>query len=281
MSIAFVNGDYLPLSEARVSVMDRGFLFADSVYEVIPVYAGVCFRLDDHLRRLARSLAGLRIANPHDLADWQALVAKLIEHNGGGDLSVYIQVSRGAPARREHRLPKNIAPTVVAFCQTRAPVDDAVLCDGIAAVTATDTRWRDCWIKSTSLLANVVSADAARAAGASEALLVRDGAVLEGTSSNVFAVIDGTLVTPGLCNSILPGITRAVVLDLAARHGVDHAEIDRLTPRALATASEIWITSSTREVFAVTRLNNTPVGNGRPGPLWTRMRAALQAMTHD
>jgi len=279
--IAFVNGDYLPLGEARVSVLDRGFLFADSVYEVIPVYAGHCFRLTDHLTRLARSLAGLRIVNPHDTQAWRDLVATLVEHNGGGDLSVYIQVSRGAPARRDHRLPEDLAPTVVAFCQSRAPVDEALLRGGIAAITTADTRWRDCWIKSTSLLANIMAADQARTAGAAEALLIRDGCVMEGTSSNVFAVVDGRLVTPALCESILPGITRAAVLGLAARDSVNHAEIHALTPDALTAASEIWITSSTREIFPVTRLDDAPVGDGLPGPLWTQMRSALQAMTHD
>ncbi|GAB3678923.1 aminotransferase class IV [Salinisphaera aquimarina] len=281
MAIAYVNGDFLPLDEARISVLDRGFLFSDSVYEVIPVYAGHCFRLAEHLQRLDDSLAGLRISNPHALSAWTELVAALIDANDGGDLSVYIQVTRGAPPRRDHRLPSDVAPTVVAFCQSRGEPDAAVMRDGIGAITHVDTRWHYCSIKSTSLLANVMAADAARAEGATEALLVRDGAVLEGTSSNVFAVIDDRLITPALRETILPGITRAAVLEIATREGIGHQEIDTLTPAALAGASEIWITSSTREVFAVTRLDGKPVGAGRPGPLWTRMRSCLQAMAHE
>ena len=281
MNTAYVNGEFLPLDEARVSVLDRGFLFADSVYEVVPFYAGRGFRLDAHLDRLARSLELLRIADPYDRGRWHDIITTLIEANGGGDLSLYIQVTRGAPARRDHRIPDDVEPTVVAFCQSRMPVDASVLENGIAAVTHEDTRWRYCTIKSTSLLANVLAADEARAQGASEALLVRDGCVQEGTSSNMFAVVDDRLVTPALRDTILPGITRAVVLELAAREHIEHAEVETLSPAELKRASEIWITSSVREIFPVTRLDGQPVGTGEPGPLWTRMRAALQAMTHD
>ncbi|MES1925817.1 aminotransferase class IV [Salinisphaera sp. T31B1] len=281
MNTAYVNGEYVALDQARVSILDRGFLFADSVYEVVPVYAGRGFGLRAHLERLDRSLAALRIRNPHDIQSWAALLESLIERNGGGDVSVYVQVTRGAAARRDHRLPTDIEPTVVAFCQSRTAPEAAVIEQGIAAITLADTRWRYCSVKSTALLANVMAADEARAAGATEAILVRDGAVMEGTSSNVFAVVEGRLLTPALRETILAGITRAIVLEIAARDGVDHAEVQTLSPDALAAASEIWITSSTREIFAVTQLDGAPVGTGRPGPLWTRMRVALQAMTHD
>jgi len=285
MSTAYVNGSTMPLSEARISVLDRGFLFADSVYEVIPVYAGRCFRLTDHLHRLDNSLTGLRIGNPHSIAQWSSLIGELITRNtdekNTGDLSVYVQVTRGASPRRDHRLPEAIKPTVVAFCQSRAPVDATILNSGIRAITRPDTRWQHCSIKSTSLVANILAADEARAAGATEAILVRHGGVMEGTSSNVFAVIDGQLLTPALRDSILPGITRAAILAIAARDGIDHAEIETLTPDALRAASEVWITSSTREIFAVTRLDDAPIGDGQPGPLWTRMHSALQAMTYE
>lgn len=281
MSTAYVNGEFVALEDARISVLDRGFLFADSVYEVIPVYAGHCFALDAHIARLARSLDLLAITNPHDPTGWLALIEQLVDANGSGDLAVYLQVSRGAPARRDHRIPRDIEPTVVAFCQTRSAPDPAMLSDGIAAITQTDTRWAYCTIKSTSLLANVLAADAARADDADEAIMVRNGEVLEGTSSNVFAVLDDRLVTPALRDSILPGITRRVILDLAARHHVNHAEVDNLPVAALRSASEVWITSSTREIFPVTRLDGEPVGDRRPGPVWTRMRAYLQAMTYE
>jgi len=281
MSTAYVNGQFVALEDARISVLDRGFLFADSVYEVIPVYAGRSFALEAHIARLARSLERLGIANPHDASGWRALIEQLIEANGRGDMAVYVQVSRGASARRDHRIPQDIEPTVVAFCQTRSAPDPATVRDGIAAVTQADTRWAYCTIKSTSLLANVLAADAARAAGAAEAIMLRDGEVLEGTSSNVFAVIDDRLVTPALRDAILPGITRGLILDLAARAGIEHAEIDGLPVAALRGASEVWITSSTREIFPVTRLDAAVVGTGTPGPVWTRMRACLQAMTHE
>lgn len=281
MSTAFVNGDFVALDEARVSVLDRGLLFSDSVYEVIPFYAGRGFQLEAHLQRLERSLELLRITNPYDRPRWRALIGELVEANDGGDLSLYLQVTRGAPPQRDHRIPEGIEPTVIGFCQPRKAIDPQVLEGGIAAITREDTRWDYCTIKSTSLLANVLAADAARAEGANEALLVRDGAVLEGTSSNVFAVVDGQLVTPALRDTILPGITRAFVLELAAREAIAHAEIETLTPDALRGASEVWITSSVREIFPVTRLDGVPVGDGKPGPLWTRMRERLQAVTHE
>jgi D-alanine transaminase len=281
MSTAFLNGEFLALEDAKVSVLDRGFLFSDSVYEVIPYYDGRGFALDAHLERLARSLDMLRIPAPYDLDAWRGILAELVEANGGGDLAVYLQVTRGVPERRDHRIPDDLTPTVVAFCQARPPHDPAAIENGVVAVTHDDIRWHYCTIKSTSLLANVLAADAARGQGASEAILVRDGAVLEGTSSNVFAVIDGRIVTPALRDTILPGITRRVLLDLAARDGIDHAEVDTLTVDALRDASEVWITSSIREIFPVTQLDRAPVGDGRPGPVWTQMRDRLQAMTDD
>ncbi len=278
--IAYVNGDYVALDQARVSVLDRGFLFADSVYEVIPVYDGRCYRLADHIARLQRSLAGIRLAHAHTPGHWTTLIETLVSRNGGGELSVYLQVTRGVAPWRDHRLPDHPEPTVVGFCQPRAAVSDGVLRRGIKAVTLADTRWQYCTIKSTALLANVLAADDARAAGATEALLTREGCVQEGTSSNVFGVINGELVTPALRDSILPGITRAARLELARPHDVPHAEVDDLTVAQIGAASEIWISSSTREIYPVTQLDDAPVGDGRPGPLWTQMRAWLQADSH-
>lgn len=278
-AIAYVNGEYVALDEARVSVLDRGFLFADSVYEMIPVYAGRCYRLAEHVARLQRSLAGIRLSHARAAGDWTALIETLVSRNGGGDMSVYLQVTRGAAARRDHRLPDAPEPGVVAFCQSRADVGRDVLERGISAITMPDTRWQYCSIKSTALLANVLAADDARAAGAAEALLMRDDCILEGTSSNVFAVIGDELLTPALRDTILAGITRATVLGLARTHGVPHAEVAELGAAQTAGASEIWITSSTREIYPVTRLNGALVGDGRPGPLWARMRNWLQADT--
>ena len=281
MSTALINNEFTALEDARVSVLDRGLLFSDSVYEVIPVYAGRTFRLDDHLARLHNSLDSIRLPNPYTLEHWRRRVRELIDANDGGDVVVYIQVTRGAPARRDHRLPTDPVPTVIAFCQSRAAPDPAVLEHGVAAITHADTRWHHCRIKSTSLLANVMAMDAARAAGAAEAILVRDGAVQEATSANVFAVINGRLVTPALRDTILPGITRAVVLEIAADQDVDIAEVESLSVAELTAAEEIWLSSSSRDIHAVTTLDGAPVGDGKPGALWTQMRDWLQAMPHD
>src|SRR5699024_833359 len=211
--------------------------------------------------------------------DWSELIEALVARNGGGDIAVYLQVTRGAEARREHALPAQPTPGIVAFCQSRAPVAPTVLEQGLAAVTMPDSRWRYCAIKSTALLANVLAADEARKAGAAEALLVRDGNIIEGTSSNVFAVLDGCLTTPAECDAMLSGITRAAILELAARHDIAHAQTTALSTAALAQAQEIWISSSTREIYPITQLDGAPVADGRPGPHWARMFALLQADT--
>lgn len=274
--IAYLNGEFLPLQQARVPVLDRGFLFADSVYEVIPVYAGQPFLLSAHLQRLAHSLTGIRLANPHSPSAWERLIGELIQRNGGGDIAVYLQVTRGAQPRREHPLPANPEPTIVAFCQARTPPDPRLLTHGIAAITRTDDRWQRCEIKSTALLPNILAADDAARAEAAEAILLRDGAVTEGASSNVFVVHGQRLATPALAPTVLPGITRAAVLRLARDHAIDVVET-MLEHPDLISAEEIWLTSSTREIYPVTRLNGKPVGGGRPGPMWAKVRDLLRS----
>jgi len=278
-SIAYVNGAYVPLSQACVSVLDRGFLFADSVYEVIPLYDGQCYRLQAHIRRLQRSLQLIRLSVERTTADWAELVEELVRRNGGGDLSVYLQVTRGVAPRREHAFPAQPEPGIVAFCQPRKPVDVNRLQQGIRAILHSDSRWQYGTIKSTALLPNVLLANAAHAAGADEALLVRDGCVLEGSSSNVFAVLDGGIVTPALRDEILPGITRGAMLELAAANNLPCTETDHLTVEQTKQAEEIWITSSTREIFPVTRIDGQAVGNGQPGTMWRTMFDLLQADT--
>lgn len=280
MNTAYVDGEYLPLDEARVPVTDRGLLFGDGVYEVVPVYAGRPYLLEAHLARLERSLAGIRLMNPHSRDEWRNLLTGLIERGGGGDLMLYLQVTRGAYPRRDHRLPEKPRPTVIAFCQTRPEPDPETLARGVAAITRPDSRWARGEIKSTALLANILVADEAHVAGANEAILIRDGRVTEGASSNVFAVWDGRLATPPLSPAILAGITRESVLRLARTHDIPCAETE-ITATDLVAADEIWLTSSTREIYPVTRLDGEPVGEGRPGPLWTRLRLLLQAETHE
>lgn len=279
MQTAYLNGEYLPLAQANVSVLDRGLLFSDAVYEVIPVYAGHAFLLDEHLQRLGNSLAGIRMRNPHTAVEWRTLLEKLIAENGGGDMSVYLQITRGAAEKRDHRLPQQYTPTVIAFCQNARPSDPAIFSQGVAAITQQDTRWARCEIKSTSLLANILAYDDACAAGAGEAILLRDGQVMEGASSNIFIVVNGALQTPALRPEILPGVTRALLLKLANEGGIDSTE-GVITEKMLVAADEIWLSSSTREIFPVTRLNSQPVGNGKPGPVWARIRTLMQQVSH-
>jgi D-alanine transaminase len=265
--IAYVDGRFVPVGEARVSVLDRGFLFADGVYEVIPVYGGRPFRLGEHLARLARSLSELKIANPHDDKGWIALVTKLVAENGGGDRSVYLQVTRGAPEKRAHAFPENTKPTVVGLCNPLVTPDAAALRDGVGAITRPDIRWGRCDIKSIALLANILASQAAKEQACNETILHRDGRVTEGASSNVYAVRGGAVVTPPKSPEILAGVTRDALLGLLRLAGT------RVEERALALdelkgADEIWISSSTREVLPVTMLDGKPVGAGKPGPAW-------------
>ena len=276
MDTAYVNGQHLPLAQASLPVLDRGLLFADAVYEVIPVYAGKAFLLDEHLARLEHSLDGIRMRNPHSRQQWQTLLTELIKANGSGDMSLYLQVTRGTAPRRDHRIPEQSTPNIVAFCQCRTPPGPEVFIDGVSAITAEDTRWARCEYKSTSLLANVLAGDDARVAGANEAILVRAGRIMEGASSNVFAVVNGQIKTPRLCPAILPGITRALLLKLAQEAQVEIIETD-LSEQEFVAAEEIWLTSSIREIFPVTQLNAHPVGNGKPGPVFAQMRRLIQA----
>ena len=268
-SNVYLNGQYLPLSQARVPVLDRGFLFGDGVYEVIPVYGGRPFRLDEHLRRLDNSLAGIRMVSPLSDAEWAEVFNRLID--GPADQYIYLQVTRGAANKRDHAIPEGIAPTVFAMCSPISPIP----LDGIKAVTLEDVRWRWCQIKAITLLANVLLRQAAVEQGAAEAILVRDGWVTEGAASNIFIVRNDVLITPPKDNDILPGITRDLVLELALQHGFA-VEERRFTLEELKEAEEIWMTSSTREVLAVTELDGAPVGQGAPGPYWQRMQAVYQ-----
>lgn len=269
----YLNGDILPAAEARVSAFDRGFLFADGVYEVIPAYGGRPLRLAQHLRRLDASLGAIRLANPHDDAEWQSVVTRLIAATGGGDVYVYIQITRG-PAPRDHVFPAQASPTVFAYAQPIVPSPERVR-DGIAALLVPDIRWQRCDIKSIALLANVLARDTATQAGCAEALFVRDGFVTEGSSSNLFIVRHGELRTPPNGPALLPGVTRDLVLELARTAGVSVREMP-LPVTDVSSADEIWITSSVREIVAVTTLDAAPIGNGRPGPMYAQLAAAFQ-----
>jgi D-alanine transaminase len=275
-SIAYLNGEFLPLSQARISPLDRGFIFGDGVYEVIPVYGRRVFRLEDHLRRLDHSLDGIRLPNPHGRLQWTQIIRELVRRSPHEDQSLYLQITRGA-AKRDHAFPEDVPQTV--FLMTNAlsvPTQEAVD-RGVAAVTLLDNRWQRCDLKTTALLPNVLLRQLAVDAGAVEAVLLRDGVLTEGAASNIFVVRNGVLLIPPKSHFILPGITYDVVLELAQEHGIPY-EIRNVSEAEVRSAQELWLSSSTREVLAITRLDAQAVGDGKPGPLFRRMYALFQEL---
>jgi D-alanine transaminase len=280
LPLCYLNGELVPLHAARISPLDRGFLFGDGVYEVIPVYDGRVPRLHAHLARLARSLAELRIRNPHDDDAWRQRLETLITRNGGGDLYVYLQISRGAEFGRNHAPPPDLVPTVFAFCAPLPVIAAEQRARGVACITAADTRWLRCDIKSVSLLANVLLRAEAARRGATEAILLRDGWLTEGSASSVHVIIDGEIRTPPNSAHLLPGTTRGLIDGLADAHGI-RRRVMAVSDGELRAAAEIWIAAAARGVAAVTSLDGRPVGNGRPGPLWQQMDALLQAFRRD
>ena len=275
LPVCFLNGAYLPLSEARISPLDRGFLYADAVYEVMPVYAGRPFRFAFHLERLANSLAGISMEDPHTPGEWRGILGSLIERNGGGDQYLYWQVTRGAQLGRSHAPLPHIPRTVFAFCAPWPAAPPELLERGVSCVTATDTRWARCDIKSTALLANVLLRQLSVDAAAAETILLRDGELTEASASAVDVVLGGEVLMPPNSPRILPGTTRGAVQEMAVRSGV-HCRVVPVSEAQLRAADEIWISAATREVQPVTMLDGHPVGTGRPGPLWRRVYEQLQ-----
>ncbi|WP_455385075.1 D-amino acid aminotransferase [Acidihalobacter prosperus] len=272
----YLDGRFVPIGDARVSVLDRGFLFGDGVYEVVPVYGGHLFRLGQHLDRLAASLAAVGIADPYDRAEWEALFVEMARRAGPGDHSVYLQITRGADVRRDHVYPPDLKPTVFAMSSPLSGPPAEQLARGVSVRTLEDIRWDRCDIKAVTLLANVMLRQAAREAGADDAVLLRHGFALEGTASSLFMVHDGVLFTPPKSRHLLPGVTRDLVLELAEANGLAWRE-ESIPETVLRRADEIWLTSSTREVMPVTRLDGEPVGDGMPGAVWKRMHGWFQA----
>jgi len=275
----YLDGTLLPLAEARISPLDRGFLFADGVYEVIPVHRGRLFRLRHHLQRLENSLAAIRLPNPHTLEEWADIAGRVAAAAGGTEMLVYLQVTRGAEFGRNHLFPRDTAPTVFAFVSPYPAPAARVLESGLTAATLQDIRWSRCDIKSVALLANVLLRQEAADRGADEALLVRDGLLLEGSSSTVFLCIGGTLVTPPHDHRILPGTSRDAVLELA--EGWLPSQVCQLEAREIDSCDELWIASAGRGVLPVTAVDGEPVGSGRPGPLWQAMYDRLQRHLDD
>lgn len=277
--IAYLNGEFLPLDAVRVSALDRGFVFGDGVYEIIPVYSRRPFRLDEHLQRLQHSLDGIRLANPHGIEIWRGLVCDLVAREDFADQSLYIQVTRGV-APRDHAFPRGAAPTVFMYAQplvTAKPEQKAV---GVCAITAPDPRWQRCDIKSISLLANVLMRQQAVDAGCAETIMLRDGLLTEGAASNIFVVKDGILRTPPPSPHMLTGITYDVVLELAAAHVIP-CRVAPVPEAVLRAADEIWMTSSTREIMPIVMLDGASVGAGVPGPLAKQMDALYQQFKRE
>ena len=280
LPVCHLNGELLPLREARISPLDRSFLFGDGIYEVIAARRGQPRRIASHLVRLERSLRAIRIRNPHTEPEWRALVGSLIEANGGGNLYVYLQVSRGAEFGRNHAPLPEVEPTVFAFCAPLPALSAETLEHGVACITAEDTRWARCDIKSVSLLANVLLRQQSIDAGAAETILLRDGWLTDASSSTVYVIIDRQLRAPPNSNRLLPGTTRSLVEELADAHDIDRASVP-VSEAQLRSAEEIWLSAATRGVVAVTRLDGQPVGDGRPGALWHRMHALIESYWGD
>ncbi len=272
--VVFLNGKFLPIDEARVPVLDRGFIFGDGVYELVPVYSRVPFRLDEHLARLERSLAAVRIRNPYSRAEWRDIVAQLVAKQPFEDQGIYFQVTRGV-AKRDHAFPKDAAPTVFGMSNPLVCPPQELVERGAAAVSADDFRWQRCDIKSISLIGNCLLRQVSADAGATETILFREGKLTEASASNVFVVRGGVIASPPKSNLILPGITYDVVVELAQAGGLP-LEFRDLSEADVRGADELWVTSSSKEVLAIVTLDGKPVGEGRPGPVFRRMYALYQ-----
>lgn len=276
LPICHLNGALLPLREARISPLDRSFMFGDGVYEVIAFHGGYAARLPANLARLERSLAELHIRNPHSAGEWAQLVGALAAANGGGDLYVYLQVSRGAEFGRNHAPLPQVEPTVFAFCAPLPPTPPEVLERGVACISAADTRWARCDIKSVALLANVLLRQQAIDAGAAETILLREGWLTDASASAVHVVAAGEIRTPPHSHYLLPGTTRGLIEELADANGMPWRSMP-VSEAALRGADEIWLSAATRGVVPVTTLDGLKVGSGRPGPVWQRMRSLVEA----
>jgi D-alanine transaminase len=272
--MVFLNGKFMPIEEARVPVLDRGFIFGDGVYELVPVYSRVPFRMDEHLARLERSLAAVRIANPYTRAEWRDIITQLVAKQPFEDQGVYFQVTRGV-AKRDHAFPKNATPTVFVMSNPLVCPPQELVERGASAVTAIDNRWHNCDIKSISLIGNCLLRQASAEAGAAETILFREGKLTEASASNVFIVKQGVIFTPAKSKLILPGITYDVVVELAQAAGMP-MEFKDVTEAEVRAADEIWVTSSSKEVLAIVTLDGKPVGYGKPGAVFRRMHGLYQ-----
>jgi len=277
----YLNGEFMPIEEAKISVLDRGFIFGDGVYEVIPVYSRKAFRLAEHLRRLQHSMDGIKLANPHSQGEWEALIKQFIALNEGQDQYLYLHITRGV-AKRDHAFPKPPVNPTVFMMSNPLPVPTATLLQsGVGAVTAQDIRWLRCDIKAIALLPNVLLRQMAVDAGCAETILIRDNSFMtEGSASNIFVVKEGKLLAPPKDNLMLPGITYDVILEIATANDIPH-EVRRIDVAEVHNADELLLTSSTKEVLAITQLDGKPVGTGKPGAMFAKLHQYYQKFKCD
>ena len=282
----YLNGKFLPLEEAFIPVLDRGFIFGDGVYEVIPVYSRRAFRLHEHLQRLQTSLDGIRLDNPHTINEWVELIQTLIMHNPAEDQYLYLHLTRGV-AKRDHAFPQPpVKPTVFMMSSPLSQPAAELLASGVSATTATDNRWLRCDIKAISLLPNVLLRQMAVDAGCAETILIReandsgDSFMTEGAASNIFVVKNGTLLAPPKNNLMLPGITYDVVLEIAKGNNIPY-QVRKILKAEIFDADEILLTSSTKEVLPITRVDGKPVASGKPGAMFTRLHMLYQEFKRE
>ena len=284
MNSAFLNGSYLPLEEAKISPMDRGFLFGDGIYEVVPSYAGKMVGFAPHIQRMNDGLTAIGIDLGWSENDWHELCCQLIEKNGAGNLGIYLQVSSGADSVRFHGFPENVTPTVFAFAFKIAPppVADKALAKKYKVSTARDLRWERCQIKSTALLGNVLHFQQGQDQGNDETLLFNaDDQLTEASSCNAYIVKNGVVITPPLDNQLLPGITRQLLLDILHRDGSISVEERSVSMDEVRTADEVWITSSSKEIGAVVEIDGVPVGDGEIGDVWLAAQKLYSAAKYN
>lgn len=265
---AFLNGEYLPLEDCRVSVLDRGFLFGDGIYELITVYQNKAFYLAQHMDRFQRSMAEIKVVSPYSDSEWKTLIDNLVQQSEHDDLAIYIQVTRGV-APRDHVFPDATQATVFAMANPLPIVPSEDIENGVELITTNDSRWQRCDIKGISLLANILAKQEAAEANAVEAIMIRDDYALEGSASSLFLVRDGMVYTHPKDNLILPGITRDFILELLEELGVECIQ-QRIPKDWLYSSDELWITSSTKEVLAATKIDQRIIADGKPGKVWRK-----------
>ena len=277
-TLCHLNGQTLPLCDARISVLDRGFIFGDGIYEVIPVYGRRLFRFDEHMARLSRNLAKLRIDNPHPVAGWLALVRDLVAAQPAADQLAYLQITRGV-ALRDHVMPLGLTPTVFAMTSPMKPPSADLRHHGVACITARDFRWERGDIKSTSLLGNVLARQMSADHGAAETVMFRDGWLTEASASNVWVVHEGALLGPPKSEHVLEGIRYELLAELCQEAGIAY-NLRPIAEADVRSADELMLSSATKEVLAITRLDNELVGHGalrgKPGPVYSRLYEAYQ-----